>query len=132
MFSDHLQKIDQAPRKTLLLVAAGLVIVCQLVAMALVAGEQVQKAQMRGDSDASRQAAVASCVEVSRGVAVKDCFSLGNPELESRGDTDNAGNYGSGGVSSRGGTLGNFAAPAALTTPNAAMTRFTSTSFITR
>jgi hypothetical protein len=82
MFSDHLRKIDEAPHKTLLLVAAGLVMVCQLVAMALVAGEQVQKAQMRGDSQASRQVAVASCVETSRGVAVKDCFRLGSSELE--------------------------------------------------
>lgn len=82
MFSDHLRKIDQAPNKTLLLVASGLVIVCQLVAMALVAGEQVQKAQMRGDSDASRQAVVASCVESSRGMAVKGCLLLGNPGFE--------------------------------------------------
>ena len=67
MFSDHLRKIDDAPHKTLLLVAAGLVMACQLVAMALVAGEQVQKAQMRGDSQASRQVAVASCVEPKSG-----------------------------------------------------------------
>lgn len=86
MFSDHLRKIDQAPHKTLLLAASGLVIVCQLVAMALVAGEQVQKAQMRGDSDASRQAAVASCVEASRGVAVKGCFLLGSSGSETRHD----------------------------------------------
>ena len=86
MFSDRLRKIDQAPHKTLLLVASGLVIVCQLVAMALVAGEQVQKAQMRGDSDASRQAAVASCVETSRGVAVKNCFLLGSSGSETQHD----------------------------------------------
>lgn len=84
MFSDHLRKIDDAPHKTWLLVAAGLVMVCQLVAMALVAGEQVQKAQMRGDSQASRQVAVASCVETSRGVAVKDCFQIGSADLETR------------------------------------------------
>ena len=132
MFSDHLQKIDQAPRKTLLLVAAGLVIACQLVAMALVAGEQVQKAQMRGDSDASRQAAVTSCLEVSRGVAVKDCFSLGSPEPESRVDKDYAENTVSGSVASGGRTLDAFAASANLATSNAAMTGFTSTSFNAR
>ena len=87
MFSDHLRKIDQAPQKTLLLVASGMVIVCQLAAMALVAGEQVQKAQMRGDSDASRQAAVASCVEASRGAAVKGCFFLGTSELTIRNES---------------------------------------------
>ena len=84
MFSDHLRKIDQAPHKTLLIVAAGLVIMCQLVAMGLVAGEQVQKAQMRGNNDASRQAAVASCVEVSRGAEVKGCFLLGSSDLETQ------------------------------------------------
>ena len=82
MFSYHLRKIDEAPHKTLLLVAAGLVMVCQLVAMALVAGEQVQKAQMRGDSQASRQVAMATCIETSRGVAVKGCFQLGSYDLE--------------------------------------------------
>lgn len=87
MFSDHLRKIDQAPHKTLLLVAAGLVIVCQLVAMALVAGEQVQKAQMRGNNDVSRQAAVASCVEASRGVEIKGCFLIGSSELEIQRDS---------------------------------------------
>ena len=87
MFSDHLRKIDEAPHKTWLLVAAGLVMVCQLVAMALVAGEQVQKAQMRGDSQASRQVAVASCVETSRGIAIKDCFQIGSSDLETRHHT---------------------------------------------
>lgn len=88
MFSDHLRKIDEAPHKVLLLVAAGLVMVCQLVAMALVAGEQVQKAQMRGDNQTSRQMAIASCVETSRGVAVKDCLRLGSADLETRHDTN--------------------------------------------
>ena len=86
MFSDHLQKVDQVPQRTLWLAASGLVIVCQLVAMALVAGEQVQKAQMRNDIDASRQAAVASCVETSRGEAVKGCFVVGSSELRTRND----------------------------------------------
>ena len=88
MFSDHLRKIDEASPRILLLVAAALVMVCQLVAMALVAGEQVQKAQMRGDSQASRHVAIASCVESSRGVAVKDCFQLGSSDLETRHDAD--------------------------------------------
>ena len=132
MFSDHLRKVDQASHKTLLLVACSLVIVCQLVAMALLAGEQVQKAQMRSDSDVSRQAAIASCVEVSRGVAVKNCFSLGSAEFESRGVTDYVKNAGLGSVASGGGMLDDFSAPAKLTTPNPALTGFASTSFTTR
>lgn len=112
MFSDHLRKIDEAPHKILLLVAAGLVMVCQLVAMALVAGEQVQKAQMRGDSQTSRQVAVASCVESSRGVAVKDCFQLARPELEVQQETRQANNSRHHNVASEAVEIGTVAAPA--------------------
>ncbi len=73
MFSDHLRKVDEAPTKTLLLIAAGLVIVCQLVAMVLVADGQVEKAQMREASQASARAATAWCVESSRGAALREC-----------------------------------------------------------
>lgn len=73
MFSDHLRKVDEAPTRTLLLIAAGLVIVCQLVAMVLVADGQVEKAQMREASQASARAATAWCVESSRGAALRQC-----------------------------------------------------------
>lgn len=111
MFSDHLRKIDEAPHKMLLLVAAGLVMVCQLVAMALVAGEQVQKAQMRGDSQTSRQVAVASCVESSRGVAVKECFRLARPELEVQQETRQTNNSMHQSVASEAVEIGTVAAP---------------------
>ena len=73
MFSDHLQKIDHTSGKTLFLIAAGLVIVCQLVAMVLVSMGQVQKAQSRDLSQASARAAMAWCVESSWGDELKDC-----------------------------------------------------------
>ena len=73
MFSDHLRVIDEAPTKTLLLIAAGLVIVCQLVAMVMVAGGQVEKAQLREASQASARAATAGCIESSWGAALRDC-----------------------------------------------------------
>ncbi len=73
MFSDHLQKIDQASGKTLLLVAAGLVIVCQLVAMVLVAQGQVEKAQAREATQASQRIATAWCLETSRGTELRGC-----------------------------------------------------------
>jgi hypothetical protein len=73
MFSDHLPIIDEAPTKTLLVIAAGLVIVCQLVAMVLVADGQVEKAQLREASHASARAATAWCIESSRGAALRDC-----------------------------------------------------------
>jgi hypothetical protein len=90
MFSDHLHKIDDAPAKTLLLVAAGLVIVCQLVAMVMVADAQVEKAQLREASQASARAATAWCVQSSHGAALRQC------DRPSTSDnvrvTDNSGN----------------------------------------
>ena len=73
MFSDHLRKIDDASAKTLLMIAAGLVIVCQLVAIVLVADGQVEKAQLREATLASARAATAWCVANSRGFALRDC-----------------------------------------------------------
>ncbi len=73
MFSDHLSIIDEAPTKTLLVIAAGLVIVCQLVAMVMVADGQVEKAQLREANHASARAATAWCIESSRGVELRDC-----------------------------------------------------------
>ena len=73
MFSDHLRAIDHAPAKTLLFIAAGLVIVCQLVAMVLVSSAQVEKAELREASYASARAASIGCMQISQGVALKDC-----------------------------------------------------------
>lgn len=79
MFSDHLQIIDNAPAKKMFFIAAGLVLVCQLVAMALVADGQVEKAHVREASQASFQAAMASCVANTRGIDMKDCTRLVPP-----------------------------------------------------
>ncbi len=75
MFSDYLSKIDQASAKTLLLIAAGLVVVCQLVAMVMVANGQVEKAQLREASHANARAATAWCIQSSSGAALRDCDS---------------------------------------------------------
>ena len=74
MFSDHLRKIDEAPYKTLFGVAAGLVMVCQLVAMALVVDGQVAKAKARDAHHAYEQVAVVQCMESSLGVARHSCI----------------------------------------------------------
>ena len=76
MFSDHLKPIDTMPVNRLLLVAAGLVLACQLVAMVLVAEGQVEKAQLRQASHASLQAAVANCLESQQGSFIRDCMRL--------------------------------------------------------
>ena len=73
MFSDYLRILDQAPAKTLLFIAALLVIVCQLVAMVLVAGAQVEKAELREARYASARATIIGCMKSSQGAALKDC-----------------------------------------------------------
>ena len=75
MFSDHLQKIDQASGRTLLLIAGGLIIVCQLVAMVLVTQGQVEKAQARELMQANERTAIAWCVQSSRGAELRGCPS---------------------------------------------------------
>jgi hypothetical protein len=88
MFSDHLRKIDDAPTKTLLLVAAGLVIFCQLVAMVMVADAQVEKAQLREASHASARAATAWCVQSSSGAALRDCDRTSSSLLSAQSGSD--------------------------------------------
>ena len=63
MFSDHLQKNAHNGRRLLLLIAAALVIACQLVAMALLADGQVQKAALRDAQLSSQRTAMAQCFE---------------------------------------------------------------------
>ena len=74
MFSNYLSLIDEAPAKTLLFIAALLVIACQLVAIVMVAGAQVEKAELREASQASARAASFRCMKSSQGAALKDCF----------------------------------------------------------
>lgn len=75
MFSDHLPKIDQTSSKALFAVAAGLIILCQLVAMAFVVDGQVKKAHARNALHASERMAVAYCIESSTGVARNTCIA---------------------------------------------------------
>ena len=74
MISDYLQKIDQISYKALFGVAAVLVILCQLVAMALVVDGQVSKAHLRDAQYASERVAIAYCIESSNGVARNNCL----------------------------------------------------------
>lgn len=74
MFSEHLRKFDELPYKTLLAVAAGLVIVCQLAAMAFVADAQVAKAKLRDDQRRAELTAIAHCMETRAGSARNSCI----------------------------------------------------------
>jgi len=73
MFSDHLQKIDHASGKTLLMIAASLVILCQLIAMMLVSQGQVERAQAREANRVNQRTAIAWCMETSRGAELRAC-----------------------------------------------------------
>lgn len=74
MFSDHLPKIDEVPSRMLFLVAAGLVILCQLAAMALVVDGQVNLAQVRDALRLSERTAINQCMESSSGAARHNCI----------------------------------------------------------
>ena len=74
MFSDYLRKIDEMPYKTMLLIAAGLVILCQLAAMAFVADSQVAKAKLRDEQRRAELVAIAHCMETSAGAARQNCI----------------------------------------------------------
>lgn len=74
MFSDYIKKIDEIPYKALLGVAAGLVFLCQLVAMALVVDGQVQRAQVRDAHYSSAKSAIADCVAGQSGAALGNCI----------------------------------------------------------
>ena len=97
MFSDHLQKVDKVPYKTLLVVAAGLVFLCQLVAMVLVVDSQVEKAEIRDAHYSSAQMVIADCSENYSGSARSRCIeqmqlelassSAGDGEADARGVT---------------------------------------------
>ncbi len=74
MFSDHLRKVDALPFKAMLGVAAGLVVVCQLIAMVLVVDGQVAKANARDALRVTDRQAVLQCMESSVGVARHSCM----------------------------------------------------------
>lgn len=74
MFSDHLKKIDHMPYKTMLGMAACLVILCQLVAMVLVVDGQVRKAEARDSSRGSQRLAIDRCNEASSAATRQSCI----------------------------------------------------------
>ncbi len=74
MFSDHLPKIDRISGRNLFVMAGGLVIACQLVAMTLVAGEQVRKAEIRDSQLVAQRVAIAKCFEGNTRAERQDCM----------------------------------------------------------
>lgn len=92
MFSEPLKKIDKVPYKTLLVIAAGLVFLCQLVAMVLVVDRHVESVQIRKSKDSSVQMAIADCAENYTGSNRTRCLEqmkgrlAADPVLDSNAD----------------------------------------------
>ena len=83
MFSDHIKKSTRFPQTGLLMAAGALVLVCQLVAIALVADQQVQRASVRDLQRFAQQVAFADCIERSTGSTRQSCIR--QSQLESNG-----------------------------------------------
>ena len=86
MLTDPLKKMDKVPYKSLLIVAAGLVFLCQLVAMVLVVNRQVESAQLRDAKSNAFQVATANCAENYTGPNRSRCIQ----QLKDRLDADAA------------------------------------------
>lgn len=82
MFSAHLKPIDKMSSSKMLLLAAALVLVCLLIAMALVAGGQVQRAELRQLNQANFQSAFANCLQNRQGSALRDCVGLASSSTD--------------------------------------------------
>ena len=91
MFSDHLQKMNHFPKINLLVAAAGLVMVCELVALALVADHQVKQANVRDLQRAAQQVAMADCVERSTGASRHGCIRQTQTVMLADGEGWNSG-----------------------------------------
>lgn len=90
MFSEQLKKIDEMPYKTMLGVAACLVILCQLVAMVLVVEGQVRKAEARDSVLDSRRMAITQCNEAGSVAARKSCIQQTTTALSLPHDPETA------------------------------------------
>ena len=69
------------PYKALLAVAAGLVFLCQLLAMVLVVNGQVEKAQLRTAQHNATDTAIADCSNAVSGLARSHCIDQVNLSL---------------------------------------------------
>ena len=84
MFSEQLKPIDKMSANKMLLLAAVLVLACMLIAMALVAGGQVQRAELRQVSQANFQSAFANCLQSRQGSALRDCARLASSSTDGK------------------------------------------------
>ena len=81
MFSERVKKVDTMPFRVLLGVAAGLVFLCQLAALALIANGQVEKAHARDTYYTSAQMEMADCSKTYSGPARSQCIEQINAAI---------------------------------------------------
>ena len=84
MFSDHLQKVTRFSQLGLVMLAGGLVFVCQLLAMAMVADKPFQNTGVRDLQQVAPQVALADCIQHSTGPARHGCIRQSQLESEGR------------------------------------------------
>lgn len=78
----------------MLVAAAALVMVCQLVALAMVADHQVKQATVRDLQRAAQQVAMADCVERSTGATRHGCIRQTQTVMLADGEGRNSGGRG--------------------------------------
>ncbi len=81
MFSERVKKVDTMPSRVLFGVAAGLVFMCQLAALVLVANGQVEKAHARDAYYTSAQMEMADCSKTYSGPARSQCIEQINADI---------------------------------------------------
>ena len=80
MFSDHWRKLTRFPQVGLMMLAAGLVGVCQLLAMVLVGGNPLQNTGLRD----LQQVALADCIQRSTSASRHSCIRQSQLESDDR------------------------------------------------
>jgi hypothetical protein len=74
MFSTLLPPVNPVPREYFFVGGGMVLVIGLLVAIAVIAGEQVKKAHKREALLASQRTAVAYCIETLRGKALNNCI----------------------------------------------------------
>ena len=72
-------------KRNLLVAAAGFLVSCQLVALALIAGDQVQKASARQAQQTVQRAAVAKCLDINTAAQRSWCLSQAHTQRPADG-----------------------------------------------
>ena len=80
MFPEHLKKVTRFPTLGLMMLAGGLVVVCQLLAMVMVAGNPLQNAGVRD----LQQVAFADCIQRSTSASRHGCIRQSQLESDDR------------------------------------------------